>query len=135
MRYSIRCRAMISLWFEHGIYVKDHIREELGISYGDSVGIEVGPTGSVKRLTIEKVKSIDEVSPDKEALTLLSILDHIATHHYYFLAEFNLTNRISWKPRQYDYILDFPIFKWLKSESKYYKICLLYTSPSPRDRG
>lgn len=120
--HSTHYKALVSLWFEHGIYVKDNICDELGMSYGDLAGIEVSSIGSIKRLTIERIRSIDEINPDKEALMLLSIFDHIATHHYYFLAEFNLTSRVSWKPHQYDYILDLPIFEWLRSQSRYYKI-------------
>jgi len=49
---------------------------------------------------------ISEIDPRDEAFMLLSLLDHLAKDHYYFLAEFGFTENVSWVPKQYGYIKD-----------------------------
>ncbi|MCD6084482.1 MAG: hypothetical protein J7J20_02950 [Desulfurococcales archaeon] len=115
-------RAWVSLWFEHGIFIKDNVKNELKVEFGDQVGFELNRPSFRSRTTIEKVREFKEIDPDKEARMLLSVFDHIANQHYYFLTEFGFTEKVGWKPHQYDYILKIPAFDKLRENSKEYKV-------------
>jgi len=114
-------KAFVSLWFEHGIYVRKEVCEDLGVNFNDLVGFELFSNIGRRCFTIETVKSIDEINPENEAIMMLSLFDQIANNHWYFLSEFGFTDKVTWKPRQYDYLFDMPAFEWLKENTKQYK--------------
>jgi len=112
--------AFISLWLEHGVYIKDQALKDLDVNIGDYVWVTAG--SGIGRGTIEQIGYISEVDPRDEAFMLLSLLDHLAKDHYYFLAEFGFTENVSWVPKQYGYVKDVdPAFESLDENRREYK--------------
>jgi rRNA-processing protein FCF1 len=120
-------KAFISLCLEHGIYAKKVIMEEMGVNEGDFVAITA--SSGAKCSTIERIGRITEFKPRDEAYMLLSLFDTLASNHYYFLTEFGFTERVSWIPKQYNYVIDVePAFELLnKNRGEYRAFKTLYS--------
>ena len=113
-------KSFVSLCLEHGVYIKKDVMKEIGVSVGDFVAVSAG--SGVRRYTFERVEDIGKIRPRDEAFMLLSLFDILAHNHYYFLAEFGLTEKVSWVPKQYGYIIDVnPAFELLNKHRKEYK--------------
>lgn len=114
-------KAFVSLCFEHGIYIRKDIMKEIGVKVGDFIAITT--SSGVRRFTYEQVENIDKIKIRNEAYMLLSLFDTLACNHYYFLAEFGFTEKVSWVPKQYNYIIDIdPAFKLLDKHGREYKV-------------
>lgn len=98
--------------------MNEELMRKLGVDQGDPVMLTVE---SGHRFTVEGVGSIDQIRSVDEASMLLSMFNHLASNHYYFLAEFGFTDKVKWRPQQYEHLMNFPAFKWLNVNSQRYK--------------
>jgi len=116
-------KAFISFVNEHGIFAKEEVIEKF--SNAKFVTIRYPETN---KYSIEKLFNSSEINPNEESKMLLSLFDCLATHHYYFPSEYEFTENIEWKPRQYEFLAEVnDYFKLNKNRREYKSFKKLYS--------
>ena len=95
----MKVKAFVSLYNEHSVFAKERVFERLSSSDFVLVGLPV-----TNKYTVEKISDFSELNLEEESKMLISLFDALATQHYYFLSEFEFTENIEWRPKQYDFL-------------------------------
>jgi|GEM_PF-2318885 rRNA-processing protein FCF1 len=118
----VKVKAFISLNNEHGLFVKDGVFE--GLSNSDFVIVRFPITS---KYIIERISNFSELNLEEESKMLISLFDALASQHYYFLSEFEFTEKVEWKPKQYDFLSKLnPYFDINKGRREYKAFKELY---------
>ena len=118
----MKVKAFVSLYNEHGVFAKERVFERLSSSDFVLVGLPV-----TNKYTVEKISDFSELNLEEESKMLISLFDALATQHYYFLSEFEFTENIEWRPKQYDFLSKLnPYFDISKRRKEYKAFKELY---------
>jgi len=118
----MKVKAFVSLYNEHSVFAKERVFERLSSSDFVLVGLPV-----TNKYTVEKISDFSELNLEEESKMLISLFDALATQHYYFLSEFEFTENIEWRPKQYDFLSKLnPYFDISRRRKEYKAIKELY---------
>lgn len=112
----MKVKAFVSLYNEHGIFAKEWVSERLSSSH--FVVVEFPLTN---KYTVERVSDFSELNLEEESKMLISLFDALASQHYYFLSEFEFTENIEWRPKQYDFLSKLSPYFDINKRRKEYK--------------
>ncbi len=112
----MKVKAFVSLYHEHGVFAKEWVFERLSGSDFIVVGLPV-----TNKYTVERISDFSELSSEEESKMLISLFDVLASQHYYFLSEFEFTENIEWRPKQYDFLSKLNPYFDINKRRKEYK--------------
>ncbi|RLI80436.1 hypothetical protein DRP04_08175 [Archaeoglobales archaeon] len=112
----MKVKAFVSLYDEHGVFAKEWVFERLSSSDFVVVGLPV-----TNKYTVERISDFSEQTWEEESKMLISLFDALASQHYYFLSEFEFTENIEWRPRQYDFLSKLNPYFDINKRRKEYK--------------
>ncbi len=95
----MKVKAFVSLYNEHCVFAKERVFERLSSSDFVVVGLPL-----TNKYTVERISDFSELSLEEESKMFISLFDALASQHYYFLSEFEFTENIEWRPKQYDFL-------------------------------
>jgi rRNA-processing protein FCF1 len=74
------------------------------------------------KYTVERISNFSELNLEEESKMLISLFDALTSQHYYFLSEFEFTENIEWRPKQYDFLSKLNPYFDINKRRKEYKV-------------